>query len=89
MEDEIKSVEGTKTYRALSRVKNRYGGAPGEEDLHGAARALNRLQAVYRLHTLISILIQKLIWCINCILKFPYYGETIIEAQYYFQVQRN
>lgn len=48
MEEEIKSVEGIKTFRALSRVKNKYGGAPGDQDLQGAARALNRLQAVYR-----------------------------------------
>ena len=61
MEDEIKSVEGTKTYRALNRVKNRYGGTPGEEDLQGAARALNRLQAVYRLQYFIGIRIQILI----------------------------
>ena len=48
MEDELKAVDATKTYRALSRVKSRYGGAPGEDDLQGAARALNRLQSVYR-----------------------------------------
>ena len=61
MEEEIKSVEGIKTFRALSRVKNKYGGAPGDQDLQGAARALNRLQAVYRLHSLIGVLIEVLI----------------------------
>ena len=49
MEDELKAVDATRTQRALSRVKSRYGGAPGEDDLQGAARALNRLQSVYRL----------------------------------------
>ena len=72
MEDEIKSVEGTKTYRALSRVKNRYGGTPGEEDLQGAARALNRLQAVYRLHSFIGIRIQLLILYRIIYISFPF-----------------
>ena len=49
MEDELKAVDATRTQRALTRVKSRYGGAPGEDDLQGAARALNRLQSVYRL----------------------------------------
>ena len=49
MEKEVKDLDSEKTARALNRVKNRYGGLPGEEDLQGAARALNRLQTVYRL----------------------------------------
>ena len=49
MEEQLKAVDATKTTRALSRVKSRHGGAPGEEDLQGAARALNRLQSTYRL----------------------------------------
>ena len=48
MEEEIKAIDGAKTYRHLSRVKTRYGGGPDEGDLHGAARALNRLQSTYR-----------------------------------------
>lgn len=48
MEKEVKDLDSEKTARALNRVKNRYGGLPGEEDLQGAARALNRLQTVYR-----------------------------------------
>ena len=48
MEKEIKALDSEKTARNLNRVKRRYGGLPGEEDLQGAARALNRLQTVYR-----------------------------------------
>ena len=48
MEKQVKELDSEKTARALNRVKYRYGGYPGEEDLQGAARALNRLQSVYR-----------------------------------------
>lgn len=48
MEKEIKELDAEKTARDLKRVKRRYGGLPKEEDLQGAARALNRLQTVYR-----------------------------------------
>ena len=48
MEEEIKHINGPKTLKALNRVKNSYGGGPTEGDLQGAARALNRLQSVYR-----------------------------------------
>ena len=48
MEKDIKAVDSEKTARDLKRVKRRYSGLPSEEDLQGAARALNRLQTVYR-----------------------------------------
>ena len=56
LEEEIKGVDAVKTYRAISRVKNRYGGAPDEQDLQGAAKALNRLQAVYRLIFIVTLI---------------------------------
>ena len=55
MEKEVKELDGEKTARALNRVKYRYGGYPGEQDLQGAARALNRLQNVYRLDFYLTI----------------------------------
>ena len=34
----------------LKKVKSRYGGLPTDTDLQGAARALNRLQDIYKLN---------------------------------------
>ena len=52
MEKQVKELDGSgngwKTAQELNKVKRHYGGLPNEEDLQGAARALNRLQTVYR-----------------------------------------
>ncbi len=38
------------TLADLKKVKNRYGGLPTDSDLQGAAKALNRLQEIYKLN---------------------------------------
>ena len=38
------------TLGEIRKIRTRYGGLPTEADLQGAAKALNRLQEIYRLN---------------------------------------
>ena len=40
----------SETLSDLKKVKTKFGGLPSDTDLQGAAKALNRLQEIYRLN---------------------------------------
>ncbi|XP_059092577.1 prolyl 4-hydroxylase subunit alpha-2-like [Tigriopus californicus] len=50
VEEATKAVDTKKTLQELRKVRNKHGGLPTEADLQGAAKALNRLQDMYKLN---------------------------------------
>ena len=48
LESSLKGFDTSGTVLEVKRIARKFGGLPNESDLHGAAKALNRLQDIYR-----------------------------------------